>query len=116
MALEIVRLKVLEARLNDGFNMIGRPVEFVNGQVVLGHEDVPDSKNLVAWLNQIIMAWPSEHSRGELFASALTQIYGEDWTVMAANPMSMAMKHGKSLDYHRDVALIARVGFGHQEY
>jgi hypothetical protein len=117
MALEVVRLRVLQTRASaQGFVTINHPEDFVNSQVILGHEDRANPKDLIGWLNQIIMVFPSEFTRGELFASALTRVYGSDWTVLAANPMAMAMKHGRSLEWLRDDKMLQQFGISHQDY
>ena len=116
MALEIVKLRVLQDRSGDGYTTVDRPVVYVNSQVRFCEENGDQTKSLTRWLNQTIMRWPSEQTRGELFVSALNDIYGEDWSVLVADPMSMIRKNGQSLDYHKAVAQIGRLGFPPQDY
>lgn len=117
--LEIVKTKVLEARLSDGpYKKVERPVGYVNSQIsnyfVMenGQDKVP---SLVNWLNTTVMRFPAMRTRGQLFAAALRDLYGDDWSVLVTDPMKMYMKHGKSLAQIAATIQFNSLGFGPQE-
>ena len=74
MALEIVKLRVLQDRSGDGYTTVDRPVVYVNSQVRFCEENGDQTKSLTRWLNQTIMRWPSEQTE-ENFLSQLLMIF-----------------------------------------